>query len=81
MRAAEIDTSQAKDKSDRELLEKMYSAMVTADATKLNPDPPPGLLDRVSNIEQSLAHRTFDGELENGHHLTGTVGTTPEGVT
>jgi hypothetical protein len=81
VRAAEIDTSQAKDKSDRELLETMYSALVTADATKLNPNPPLGLLDRVSNIEQALVHRHFEGDLEPGGHMTGTVGTEPEGVT
>lgn len=77
MRAAEIDTTQAKDKSDRELLETMYSALVTADPTKLNPNPPPGLLDRVTNIESALAHGSFQGELEEGGHLSGTVTATP----
>ena len=76
MRASQIDTAQAKDKSDRELLETMYSALVTADPTPLNPDPTPGLIDRVANIETTLANRTFQGELEPGGHLSGTVTTT-----
>ena len=71
MRAAEVDTSQAKDKSDRELLETVYSVLVTADPTPLNPNPPPGLIERVSNLEKD---RPFTGEIQDGH-LEGTVHT------
>ena len=58
MRADEIDTAQAKDKSDRELLETMYSSLVTAPATPLNPHPTPGLLEQVDmihNEQQNVA--------------------------
>lgn len=72
MRAAEIDRSQAEDKDDRELLETIYSAMVTAEPTALNPHPPPGLIQRVENIEAALGNRTFEGEIT-GTHLSGTI--------
>jgi hypothetical protein len=69
VRAAEVDTTQAKSKSDRELLETVYSVLVTADPTPLQPDPPPGLIERVANLEKD---RTFSGEISDGH-LEGTV--------
>lgn len=74
MRAAEIDTTQAKAKSDRELLETVYSVLVTADPTDLVPDPPPGLIERVTNLEKD---RTFTGELTATGHMEGTVHNAP----
>lgn len=56
MRADEIDTAQAKDKSDRELLETLYGAMVTAPPTPLNPRPNPGLIEQVENIRNEQAN-------------------------
>lgn len=56
MKASEIDTTQAKDKSDRELIETMYSALVTAPATPLNPHPTPGLLAQVETIRAEQAN-------------------------
>lgn len=80
MRAAEIDRTQAKDKEDRELLETIYSAMVTPDPTPMNPHPSPGLIERVENIdnrletlEGTMQSRTFEGEIT-GAHVEGTVG-------
>lgn len=63
MRAAEIDTTEAKTKSDRELLETMYGALVTAEPTALVPHPPPGLLDRVDRLERE---RPFTGTISDG---------------
>lgn len=71
MRAAEVDTTQAQTKSDRELLETVYSVLITPDPTPLVPRPPPGLVERVSNLERD---RTFSGEISDGH-LEGTVHT------
>ena len=77
MRAAQINTEQAKTKSDRELLETVYSVLVTADPTDLVPDPPPGLIERVQavQLEQEhvatalTEHRTAVAEkLEQDHH-------------
>ena len=69
-------TTQAKTKSDRELLkETVYSVLITDDPTPLNPNPPPGLIERVSNLEKD---RTFTGEITDGH-LQGTVHTPEPG--
>ena len=54
MRAAEIDRTQAQTKGDRELLETIYSAMVTDDPTPMNPHPAPGLIERVENIDNRV---------------------------
>jgi hypothetical protein len=71
MRAAEVDTEQAKTKTDRELLETVYSVLITPDPTPLVPNPPPGLVERVTNLEKD---RNFTGEITDGH-LEGTVHT------
>lgn len=80
MRAAQIDTTQAQDKSERELLEKVYSALVTPDPTPLDPNPAPRALERIENmdnrleaLEQQMVTRTFEGDVTAGGHLSGTV--------
>jgi hypothetical protein len=66
--AADVDTTQAKDKSDRELLETVYSVMITPDPTPLVPHPPPGLIERVDNVEKALSHvREIEAEIADGH--------------
>ena len=55
MKASEADHEQAKDSSDRALLEAVYGAMITADPTPLNPSPTPGLVDQVQDIQGRIA--------------------------
>jgi len=50
VRASEIDTTQAQDKADRELLEAVYSVLITSDPTPLNPHPNPGVVDQLEQI-------------------------------
>jgi hypothetical protein len=70
VRAAEIDTTEAQTKTDRELLETMYGALVTAEPTPLNPHPQPGLLDRVDRLERE---RPFSGTITPDGRLEGVV--------
>ena len=70
MRAAQIDTTEAKTKSDRELLETMYGVLVTPEPTPLNPHPSPGLLDRVDHLERE---RPFTGTIAPDGTIEGVV--------
>jgi hypothetical protein len=70
VRAAQIDTTEAQTKTDRELLETMYGALVTAEPTPLNPHPPPGLLDRVDRLERE---RSISGTISADGRLEGVV--------
>ena len=56
MKAAQVNTQQAKSKSDRELLETVYSVLVTDEPTALVPDPPPGLIERMAAVQTEQEH-------------------------
>lgn len=56
MKASEINTEEAQTKTDRQLLETVYSVLVTPEPTDLVPDPPPGLIERVKAVQEEQGH-------------------------
>ena len=54
LRRSAADVERTKDLAEREMLETIYSALITADPTPLQPSPPPGLIDKVDNLDAKL---------------------------
>jgi hypothetical protein len=78
------DAAHAEELGVRDMVATIYSAMITAPATAFNKNPPPGLIDRVESIdnrlikvEDSLGHRTMEGQVSETGHLTGDITSAP----
>ena len=54
VKRTQAQVEQTRDLKDREMLETIYSSLVTADPTDLEPDPPPGLIDRVKDLHDKV---------------------------
>jgi hypothetical protein len=85
MRASEADLEQTKDLELRDMVATMYAGLITADPTPLNPNPKPGLIERVEKIEtnvselqHAMTHRVFEGEAAEGGRVHGTIESAPE---
>jgi hypothetical protein len=63
MRASEADLEQTKDLELRDMVATMYAGLITADPTPMNPNPQPGLIERVETMADTLhAHLESDAE-------------------
>jgi hypothetical protein len=54
MKRSEADLEQTKDLELREMVATIYSGLVTADPSDLNPHPNPGLIERVEKMDSQL---------------------------